>query len=101
MADLIEIVQFRVARGIDEKTFSEASYAAQFLFTQASGFVNRELIRTGNGLNWIDIVRWRSIGGAEHAARSAVKDPQYKKFFGFIKKSSVKTVRMEHTRLYH
>lgn len=27
MADLIEIVQFRVARGIDEKTFSKASDA--------------------------------------------------------------------------
>jgi hypothetical protein len=67
MVDLIEIVQLRVARGIDEKTFSEASDAAQFFFTQARGFVSRELlIRTLNGLNWIDIVRWRSIGDAEH-----------------------------------
>jgi hypothetical protein len=32
MADLIEIVQFRVARRIDEKTFSEASDAVQFFF---------------------------------------------------------------------
>jgi hypothetical protein len=37
MADLIEIVQFRVAGGIDEKTFSEASDAVQFFFTPGKG----------------------------------------------------------------
>jgi hypothetical protein len=37
MADLIEIVQFRAARGIDEKTFSKASDAVQFFFTPGKG----------------------------------------------------------------
>lgn len=37
MADLIEIVQFRVARRIDEKTFSEASDAVQFFFIPGKG----------------------------------------------------------------
>jgi hypothetical protein len=37
MADLIEIVQFRVARGIDEKTFSKASDAMQFFFIAGKG----------------------------------------------------------------
>jgi|GEM_PF-3425200 hypothetical protein len=65
-------------------------------------------MRAPNGPNWIDIVRWRSIGDAEHAARSAMKDPELMMapcsanyFVGFIQKSSVKAVRMEHTRLYH
>jgi hypothetical protein len=45
MADLIEIVQFRVARHIDEKTFSEASDAVQnSSSSQVRGFVSRELI---------------------------------------------------------
>lgn len=37
MADLIEIVQFRVARRIDEKTFSEASDAVQLFFIPGKG----------------------------------------------------------------
>jgi hypothetical protein len=46
MADLIEIVQFRVATGIDENTFSKASDAVQnsSSSSQARGFVGRELI---------------------------------------------------------
>lgn len=46
-------------------------------------------------------MRWRSIGDPEHAARSAMKDPELMNFVRFIQKSSVKTVRMEHIRLYH
>ena len=101
MGDLVEIVQFRMARGVDEETFLKASDAAQFFFTKSRGFVNRELAKAPDGLHWIDIVRWRTMSDAEQAARNAIKDPQYANFLRLIEKSSIKTARMEHTRLYH
>lgn len=101
MSDLIvEVVQFRVARGVDEEVFLKASDAAQSFLTKAKGFVSRELVRTADGLNWIDIVKWRTASDAEHAARNAARDPRCAKFFELVEKSSVRTQHMERTRLY-
>ena len=101
MSDVVEVVQFRIAKGVDEPAFLRASDAAQDFLTRARGFIGRELIRTPDGLNWINIIRWRSRSDAEDAARSGMKDPRFSGFYKMIEKSSIKMAQMEQARLYH
>ncbi|MGH9991617.1 MAG: hypothetical protein ACREBU_15585 [Nitrososphaera sp.] len=98
---VVEIVQFKLQRGVDEATFMKASDGAQSFLNRARGFVNRELARTENGLNWVDIVKWRARADADNAAKTAMKDPDCMKFFALIDKKSMKTQYMELTRTYH
>jgi hypothetical protein len=97
----VELVQFKIARGVDEETFLRASDNIQSFLNRSRGFVHRELVRTPDGLHWVDIVKWRSRAEAEQAMRNASKDPNCMTFLGLIDKSSVKTQHMELTRTYH
>lgn len=97
---IVEIRQFRIARGIDEQTFLNAADGAQSFLNRERGFVSRELIRTADGLSWIDIVRWRGPLEAQEAARNAVKDPNCLKFFGLMEKSTIRSQQMELSKAY-
>jgi len=97
---VVAIAQFKIARGVDEETFLKASDAVQSLLNMTRGFVKRELIKTPDGLNWMDIVKWRSHAEAEQAASTAMKDPTCMKFLALIDRSSIKKQHMELTRSY-
>ncbi|HEY7733562.1 MAG TPA: hypothetical protein VIB07_02095 [Nitrososphaera sp.] len=97
----VELVHFKIARGVDEETFLKASDNVQSFLNRSRGFVHRELVRTPDGLNWVDIVKWRSRAEADQAAKIAAKDPNCMALLGLIDKSSVKTQHMELTRTYH
>ncbi len=98
---IVEIVHFKLQRGVDEDTFMKASDGVQSFLNRARGFVNRELARTENGLNWVDIVKWRARVDADNAAKSAMQDPECMRFLALIDKKSMKTHFMELTRTYH
>jgi hypothetical protein len=97
----VELVHFKIARGVDEETFLKASDNVQAFLNRSRGFVHRELVRTPDGLNWVDIVKWRSRADADQSAKVAAKDPNWMTFLGLIDKSSMKTHHMELTRAYH
>ncbi|HEX2014904.1 MAG TPA: hypothetical protein VLA68_06725 [Nitrososphaera sp.] len=97
----VELVQFKIARGVDEESFLKASDAVQSFLNRSRGFVHRELAKTPDGLHWIDIVKWRTREEADQASRIATKDPSCMKFFELIDRSSIKTQHMEITRSYY
>ena len=99
-AKTVEVVQFHLVEGTDEKAFLEAFDAMQSEFlTNAKGFIDRELIK-GQYDEWMDIIHWNSLPEAEEAARQATSHPVCLRFFGMIDEMSMTIMYLQQMREY-
>jgi hypothetical protein len=99
-ARTVEVAQFHLVEGTDEKAFLEAADAMQSEFlSNASGFIHRELIK-GQYDEWMDIVHWNSLPEAEEAARQATNHPVCLRFFGMIDEMSMTIMYLQQIREY-
>ena len=95
----IELVQFKLAQGKDEKAFLEASDEMMIDLKKQSGFIDRELLKGENNL-WVDIVHWKSLREAEQAAKNVMSIPSCLKFFEMINQESIKMMHLDQVREY-
>lgn len=93
-SDVIEQVSFRARSPEADQRMAEAAWAAQPAIERLPGFVSRQFGRGEDG-EWIDVIRWRSMADARHAAQHAGSDPALAAFFGLI---DMQSTQMRH---YH
>jgi hypothetical protein len=94
--DVIELVSFRARSPEADAHMAEAAWAAQPAMERLKGFVSRQFGRGSDG-EWIDVVRWRSLADAQHAAEQAGalagREPTLAAFFALI---DMQSSRMRH-----
>jgi heme-degrading monooxygenase HmoA len=81
--ELIEVVEFKLAKGTDEKAFLEASDTMMPDLRKQSGFIRRELLRDADG-QWLDIIHWKSRAEFEQAGRNVMSIPSCLRFFEIL-----------------
>lgn len=97
---IISIVEFKLAAGVDEKTFLAASDAAQSaFFEKAGGLISRELLKGENGL-WTDITHWESLEKAQVAEKALPQNPAGLKLIQACDQPSFKLAHLEQAREY-
>jgi hypothetical protein len=97
---VIDLVQFKLAKGVDEKTFLKLSDAAQTaFFDKADGHLGRELTRGEDGV-WVDVIRWESLEKAEKASREFEKNPACQKLIQACDTDSMNVMRLKPVRVH-
>jgi quinol monooxygenase YgiN len=99
IAPAVEIVQFRLSQGRDERAFLAASDAMMADLRKQPGFISRELLKLGGG-EWMDIVHWESIEDAEAAEEAVMTIPSCLAFFGMIDQASIRMMHVEQLKEY-
>ena len=97
---VIDLVQFRLAGGMNEETFLKLSDAAQTaFFEKADGHLGRELTKIKDG-SWVDIIRWETAEKADKAPEEFSKNTDCLNLIHACDISSMKIVRLERVKLY-
>ncbi len=86
---IIEVVQFQLCQGIDEKEFLNAAEAMLPDLVKEKGFIDRELLKDIED-QWIDIVHWNSMPEAVEHGKKFFNIPSCRKFVEMIDQSSLK-----------
>ena len=93
LADVIEILRFRLAAGVDEARFRAADRRLQQEFaSQQPGLLRRTTARGEDG-DWTVIDLWRSAADADACDRRWDGDPVAQAFMDLLDRSSVSTER--------
>jgi Antibiotic biosynthesis monooxygenase len=85
---VLEIVNFAVNPQVDEARFIAAAQEANGVLSAMPGFLNRRLVKTGEG-HWMDILEWTDRESADRAAGRFHLEPGAKAFCAMIDMSSV------------
>lgn len=87
---VIEIAEFYLKEGVDEKAFLEESVNMQNEFAEKQkGFMQRTLTREKNG-NWMDIVLWERMEDAKAAMDASLKSQACGSWFQHISEENSK-----------
>ena len=88
-AMIVEVSQFRLVPGADERAFIDAAEETQSGFlAKQEGFVSRDLLRAEDG-SWMDIVRFETGEAARAAFEGFAGHPGVKTFESMLDPSSV------------
>lgn len=90
--DVIEQVSFHARNAEADAQMAEVAWAAQAAIERLPGFVSRQFGRNEDG-GWVDVVRWKSMRDAKHAAEHAGREPAIAALFGLI---DMQSVQMRH-----
>jgi hypothetical protein len=86
---IVEVSQFRLALGTDERAFIVAAERSQSGFLgQQAGFIGRDLLRAEDG-SWMDVVRFETIEAARAAFEAFAGHPAAKAFESMLDPSAV------------
>lgn len=97
---IVEIAQFKLAKGVEEQGFLREADAVQKNFLKKqSGFIERELLKSGDGL-WIDILHWNTMEEAQRASEAMLKDPACAEFIKKIDPASITMLHVKQVRTY-
>ncbi len=87
---VLEVVTFKLAKGISEEAFLTSSTKMEKSFLcSVKGFVSRTLSKDAEG-NWIDSVQWSNLKDAKAAAEKVMKVEAAGPFMQSIDFNSVK-----------
>ncbi len=97
---IVEIAQFRLATGVNDKDFlQEAEVVQKNFLEKQGGYIDRELLKDKDG-QWVDILHWNSMEEAQKAAEVMMSDPATQSFMQKIDPSSVKMLHLEQVKKY-
>lgn len=86
---IVEISQFRLVPGSDERAFVEAAEETQSAFLgQQEGFVSRDLLPSEDG-SWMDVVRFVDTEAAQAAFQAFAGHPNVKAFESMLDPSAL------------
>ncbi len=92
---IIEIAQFKLGAGVNEEEFlQEAEEVQKNFLEKQSGYIDRELLKSDDGL-WVDVLHWNSMEEALEAAEVMIKNPKTQGFILKIDSSSVKMLHLK------
>jgi hypothetical protein len=95
MKNALEIVTFRIKGGIKVPDFLKASAEMEERFARKqAGFLSRTFAR-GEGNDWVDVIRWKTMADAEAASKAAMQSLACAPMFGMIDEPSVKMMHFE------
>ncbi|HUQ36508.1 MAG TPA: antibiotic biosynthesis monooxygenase [Aestuariivirga sp.] len=95
MKNALEIVTFKIKDGAKVPDFLRASAEMEEGFAKKQeGFLSRTFAR-GEGNDWVDVIRWRTMADAEAASKAAMQSPACAPMFGMIDEPSVKMMHFE------
>jgi hypothetical protein len=97
MAEVIELVTFKMKPGTDDAIFIAAVGQSTAFLEQQPGFLAREVGLTATG-EWADIVRWSDLDAALRAAAAFNAAPETQAFNACLDRDSV---QMRHFRAVH
>ena len=87
-AHVAEIVRFRLADGVSDAAFLDATRAMQPIVASATGSLSRSLSKNEDG-SWTDYVVWKDLARAQAAAETIFAEPATKPFMDAIDGASV------------
>lgn len=90
---MIEILQFRLAPGADERSFREADRRVQTEFAYHQPGLLRRTTARGEGGEWIVVDLWASVEAADAADRRWAEDAVAQGFMAYVDGDSVRTAR--------
>ncbi|WP_406660384.1 hypothetical protein V7O66_11110 [Methanolobus sp. ZRKC3] len=79
----VEIVQFKLAEGKNEKDMLAVSDAMMEGLSSLDGFLDRELLKNADGV-WMDFLHWESMETALKATEDIMSLPLCLEYFSFI-----------------
>ena len=95
---IVEVAQFKLAEGVSEEEFLKEAEAVQKGFLEKqSGYIDRELLKTEDGL-WADVLHWKTMKEAQKAAEVMMGNPAAQGFMQKIDPSSVKMLHLEQVK---
>ena len=94
---VLEIVSFRLNKGVAPQDFETAARAIDALLQTRGTATSRTLVMDDDGL-WTDIVQWSSMAEAHSAAEELTKDPAFAPIGAMIDPASV---HMRHAPVRH
>jgi hypothetical protein len=86
---IAEIVTFKLAKGVNEATFLEASQTAEAFMRTRKGFISRRLTRNADGV-YTDYVLWENEVDAKAAMEASMTDARVGPFVQSIDGASMK-----------
>lgn len=90
----IEVVMFRGLAGVSREQMLAAAKAVDSRLAALPGYVSRQLGSAEDG-SFVDIVRWRDLLSAHHAAQLVQSCPQCREFFALIDSATVQMAHFE------
>jgi len=92
---VIEIVTFKLAKGISEAEFLATLPAVNAFITACDGFIARRLSKDDDGL-WTDHLEWTDMAAAKAASDQF---PQQQGLGPFMTAMDMQSVKMSHNHL--
>lgn len=86
---VLELVLFAVKAGTTSEEVLATSERVTAWVSGQEGFISRELLRSAEGDQWIDLVRWRTLDDARTAAKLAPQAAECQPMFSLIDLESV------------
>lgn len=85
---VIEIVQFRLANGVDRRDFIAAATETMSVLCATDGFLGRSLTEGQDG-SWTDYVKWTDMKAAEAAMAASMENAALLPFIQSIDPDSI------------
>ena len=93
---IVEFSQFNLEDGANVEEFLEAIELSQDFIEDQPGFIDREVLRSGD--EWFDIVRWESKEHAEAAAQKFEGAEEVEEFAKMIDEESLVMLHLEQVK---
>lgn len=95
MKNALEIVTYKIKDGVTIPDFLTASAEMEERFAKKQeGFLSRTFAR-GEGNDWVDVIRWKTMADAEAASKAAMESAVCAPMFGMIDEASTKMMHFE------
>lgn len=88
MKQAIEVVVFRAKASITPEQLQAAAQAVTPVLSAMPGFISREFGASEDG-QFLDIVYWKDLASAKHAAEKVMSIPVCGEFFSLIEQSQM------------
>lgn len=95
----LEAALFRLKEGTNEEAFLMASDATMTALRSYSGFIRREVLKSGDG-QWLDLIYWSSLEEAMSAAEQIMSDPSCHPFLEMLDMKSLTMLHLQPVRTY-
>ena len=96
---IVKVIQYKLVKGTDEKSFLSASNKLMPKLAKLSGFIKRELLKDESGI-WLDIVYWKSMKQARESEEKITAISECMKCINMMDSSSMKVMLFEQIQNY-
>lgn len=96
---ILEVVLFRAKAGVADEQVLQGSAQIQPWLAGAAGYLNRKLSKGEDG-QWVDLVEWRTLAEAHHAAEQLMAESSAAAFMSLIDPESVTMLHVQQQQAF-